>query len=193
MKSPQNKKRGFTLVELMVAIGIVAVLSAITFVGVGEVRKSARDRQRETDLQTLRLAMKLYGERHGTYKVANSGFKNLGIGWISYDDNDSQNYETSVTEVLYNEGLISAKFVNDPKPVNGNNVADQGYMIYICNENPANSGKFRSFSISATKEKSASNEVEYVKGVCQGSTTFRYSGDSNLINTGYYKNYAVTN
>ena len=53
-------KQGFTLMELLVTIGIIAILSAISLFAIADSRKSARDGKRKADLETVRTALELY-------------------------------------------------------------------------------------------------------------------------------------
>jgi prepilin-type N-terminal cleavage/methylation domain-containing protein len=59
--------RGFTFVELMVAISIIGILSAIVYANFGDARKAARDDIRKTDLKNLQLAVETYKAQNGTY------------------------------------------------------------------------------------------------------------------------------
>lgn len=54
------KNRGFTLVELLVVIFIIAILSTIGFVMYGTVQKSARIAKRIEDLKVIQTALELY-------------------------------------------------------------------------------------------------------------------------------------
>lgn len=63
-------KRGFTLVELMVVITIIAMLSAVLFVNFNEARMSARDKARATGLKELQLSLELYKAQYGRYPAA---------------------------------------------------------------------------------------------------------------------------
>ncbi len=56
---PKNTRTiaGFTLIELMVAIAIVAVLSAIGLVAFSSVQKNSRDARRRAELQTIASAI----------------------------------------------------------------------------------------------------------------------------------------
>lgn len=66
-KFKTNKKRGFTLVEILVAIIIIGVLSSIVISSVGKSRAKSRDLQRMTDLKRLQIALESYRSNNGFY------------------------------------------------------------------------------------------------------------------------------
>ncbi len=55
-----SKSRGFTLIELMVAFTIIAVLSAIGLVVYSSVLKQGRDSKRQSDLRSIQSAVEQY-------------------------------------------------------------------------------------------------------------------------------------
>jgi prepilin-type N-terminal cleavage/methylation domain-containing protein len=63
-------KKGFTLVELMVVVTIIALLSAVIFVNFNEARMSSRDKARMTSLKELQLSLELYKSQYGRYPAA---------------------------------------------------------------------------------------------------------------------------
>lgn len=74
MKSVTKKPpSGFTLIELMVAIGIIGILSTIVYASLGESRKIARDNIRQTDLKSLQVAIELFKAQNGRYPAAGCG------------------------------------------------------------------------------------------------------------------------
>lgn len=60
-------KSGFTLVELLIVIVIIAILAAITIVAYNGIQQRARDSQRATDARTIINAL-------ATYAVVNSAY-----------------------------------------------------------------------------------------------------------------------
>lgn len=70
--------RGFTLVELMVVIGIIGILSSIVYANFGGARAIARDEVRKTSVKDLELAIRLYKAQNGSYPLSCKGSDNWG-------------------------------------------------------------------------------------------------------------------
>ena len=60
-------KKGFTLIEILIAISIVSLIATITTFGVQGARSAARDAKRKTDLQTIKAALELFYSDCGYY------------------------------------------------------------------------------------------------------------------------------
>ena len=73
-----KRNLGFTIIELLVAISIIGILSAIIFSGFGETRAQARDGVRQTDLRELALALEQYRADWGRYPFMCADLSN---GW----------------------------------------------------------------------------------------------------------------
>lgn len=95
-------RTGFTLVELLVVIGIIAVLAGIMMASFGGATDSARAAVCMTNLKNLAQAVNTYGMRTGYYPLAGSreavGLASANgsaamrytpqVGWISWLDRD---------------------------------------------------------------------------------------------------------
>lgn len=65
-----NKKKGFSLLELLVTVGIIAILLAIGVTSYSTVQKKSRDAKRRGDLRTIQQALEQYYSTCGnTYQV----------------------------------------------------------------------------------------------------------------------------
>lgn len=73
--------RGYSLVEIMVAVAIVAILATVSFRAVDEYRKSARDKERIAELKQLQIALRMYKDSYGRYPAA--GCSIAAGTWVS--------------------------------------------------------------------------------------------------------------
>ncbi|MDR3582450.1 MAG: type II secretion system protein [Candidatus Pacebacteria bacterium] len=106
-----KKEKGFTLIEILIVVAIIAVLASIVIVGVGPAQQSGRDARRISDLQNVRNGLQLYYSKCGFYPGATSGStlcpaqtnsyagmttaltgSNLGISSIPVDPSSNRNY-----------------------------------------------------------------------------------------------------
>ncbi|MFH0840538.1 MAG: prepilin-type N-terminal cleavage/methylation domain-containing protein [bacterium] len=77
-------KKGFTLVEFLVVIFIIAILVAIALILVSGARISARDAERVTDIDTLRKALAVYDVKEGGYPSIITSGQSLTAGSNTY-------------------------------------------------------------------------------------------------------------
>lgn len=57
-------KSGFTMVEVLIVIGIIAILTAIALPSISNIRAKNRDTERVADIAALQLALSLYYNQH---------------------------------------------------------------------------------------------------------------------------------
>ena len=67
MNISKKTNKGFTIIELIVVIAIIAVLSAIVLTNVNGYQAKARDARRKADFHNLQTALELYRADHGDY------------------------------------------------------------------------------------------------------------------------------
>lgn len=102
--------RGFTVVELLIVIVVIAILAAITIVAYNGIQARSRDSVRMSDLAQLAKATKLYAADNGNYAEINCG--SSGSGWLP-SDYDGAGPAVSVNTCLISGGYIP-KEIRDP-------------------------------------------------------------------------------
>lgn len=63
----------FTLIEIMIVVGIIAILATVIGVNVQDSGAQSRDAQRQADLRNLQNAIELYKQENGVYPLACRG------------------------------------------------------------------------------------------------------------------------
>ena len=48
-----NERKGFTLIEILIVVAIIAILASIVLVGLGPTQQSGRDARRLSDLHEI--------------------------------------------------------------------------------------------------------------------------------------------
>ena len=56
----KNRKKGFTLFELLVSISIIAILTALATISFSNAQKKARDTKRIQDINAVKKALEMY-------------------------------------------------------------------------------------------------------------------------------------
>jgi len=66
----KNKKQGFTIIEILVVVFIIAILSSLAVISFDFVRKNNRDAKRLADISQLKLALENYRLFEGGYPAS---------------------------------------------------------------------------------------------------------------------------
>lgn len=90
-----SSREGFTIIELLVVLSVIALFSSVVFALVSNTRANSRDAKREQDLKSLQDALAIYATNSGTYPVT-------GASGIYLTGNDS------VSSALIASGVIPA-------------------------------------------------------------------------------------
>lgn len=66
------KKHGFTLIEILVAATLIALLASVGIVSYSSVTRRSRDSKRKSDIEQLRTALEMYRADYSSYPPVNT-------------------------------------------------------------------------------------------------------------------------
>ena len=115
-------KKGFTIVELLIVIVVIAILAAISIVAYSGIQQRARDSQRVQDMATIKKALLMYNADHsGVQSVSTFGGGGSG-GW---------NFSSSGNWLTFLESEYG-KMPVDPLNKAANTTAAGSSYFYFC-------------------------------------------------------------
>ena len=122
----QKQQQGFTLIEILIVVAIIAILASVVLVGLGPTQQQGRDARRLSDLRETQTALELYYNKNGVYPAVNTwaalstAITGAGIGINQPLPTDPTNngtyyyaYEASAAADSY---VIGATFENGSNP-----------------------------------------------------------------------------
>ncbi len=62
-----KQKQGFTLIEILIVVAIIAILASVVLVGLGPTQQAGRDARRISDLAEIQNGLELYYNKNGYY------------------------------------------------------------------------------------------------------------------------------
>lgn len=135
MPKKQSRSRGFTLIELIVVVGIIALLSSVVLTAVGKARLRAQDSERIANLQQVRTAAEFYANANG------GKYPNSGGDWISQCSSWGQ---TTANNAI--PGLTAGGFMKQlPTDTQQNVSADTCCYLYVSGDTDPGDGGTRNY------------------------------------------------
>jgi prepilin-type N-terminal cleavage/methylation domain-containing protein len=121
--SPAREKtaKGFTLIELMVVITIIAILSTVGLVLYSNAQKAVRFSKRMQDVQAIKTALEIYKNVTGTYPNPGWAWRSNCSGWGGYN----------ADQII--PGLVPGYMPSFPEDPQFNRAANSGCYIYLSN------------------------------------------------------------
>ena len=89
------RRSGFTIVELLIVIVVIAILAAISVVAYNGIQQRARDSDRKTGITNLAKALELYYIDNGQYPLG-SGSTTINNQWSTTADASWANLESQL-------------------------------------------------------------------------------------------------
>lgn len=132
MNKQHRLQTGFSLVELLITISIIAVLVAMGIASYATLNKQSRDAKRKSDLEQIRAALEMYRADNGSYPSVGSG------SWVA---------ASSATDALI--GLTPSLVTTYIPVIPSDPKTTQTYMYRATN---SSSGIYYGYCVSAAME-----------------------------------------
>ncbi|OGE64350.1 hypothetical protein A3I48_03045 [Candidatus Daviesbacteria bacterium RIFCSPLOWO2_02_FULL_36_7] len=136
------QKKGFTLVELLVTISIIAILSAIGLVLYSTVLKQGRDSKRQSDLKSIQLALEQYVNDQGFYPAPSPSSLTPGTGALTTSTGNPTSPAPALKtymSIIPNDSNSSTPYVyvalKDGATCNNSSIFCTSYCLYAKLEN----------------------------------------------------------
>ena len=132
-----NQRKGFTLIEILIVVAIIAILASVVLVGLGPTQSLGRDARRVSDMHEVQNGLELYYNKGGAYPVPTTAT------W------GPQSTATTFSGMLVNDGIGVSDVPNDPTTgknyIYGWSAAGANYILETTLENP-NGGPWASYN-----------------------------------------------
>jgi type II secretion system protein G len=169
-----KRTSGFTIVELLIVIVVIAILATISVVAYAGIQVRARDSQRQQDIKQIVAALEMYYLDNGAYPNG-SGSTTINSSWSTTADASWQNFVNALTPYMGN-------VPRDPTSTPGGNVQAVGNYNYAY----FSSGSYcRSVAVSTRQtyillyQLEGSSETNTLIGDCPANTLGPYASASN--------------
>jgi prepilin-type N-terminal cleavage/methylation domain-containing protein len=104
-----KSKKGFTLIEVMVVIGIIAVLTVISFPAINNIRAKNRDAEKVSDIAAIQLGLSLYRNSSPTNSYPNTLEDLLPKNYVTADSLSSPNSDLYIYVPLAKTADVNAR------------------------------------------------------------------------------------
>jgi prepilin-type N-terminal cleavage/methylation domain-containing protein len=175
MKKRGIGQHGFTIVELLITIVIVAILASLTVTAYSGMQQRGRDSQRVNDMNVIVKALEMYKIQAGTYPA--TGSTNTISGWevssINPDQFLSSIKTTGITSTIpvdpTNNSTSSLsgflyRYYRYTAGTNGCDVARGDYYILVIGKAESASGQLSSSPGFQCPGRNWSNEGDWITG-----------------------------
>lgn len=121
------KRSGFTLIEILVTVTIIAVLLSIAAVSYRSINQRSRDARRKSDVEQLRSSLEMYRTDNGSYPT--------DVGWdSSWIGTDNSTFATLLASYLSPlptdpTGGVTGYYYYNPRSCSGSPTKCYGYCI----------------------------------------------------------------
>lgn len=170
------KRKGFTIVELLIVIVVIGILAAITIVAYNGIQARARDSIRNQDIKNIAKALELYYIDKGYYPNGNTytpGSTAINSAWSTTADGSWANLAAVLAPYIGKLPTPPGATSTAPATSEGNNYDYTG----LSNSSYCGSSSGQTYLLAYHQE--AGSQTNTSIGTCTTSPLGPYGGASN--------------
>lgn len=178
MRTPKGKfTAGFTIVELLIVIVVIAILAAISVVAYTGVQSRARDSQRVQDIKVIAKALEMYYIDNGGYPegLCASGCV-VNSGWSTTNDGSWVNLANALVPKYISEMPSEPNPTTGSSPLTGSSFG-YAYFATRSGSNYCGSSNHQMYILVYRLE--SGTQQNTLNGACTTTPLGPYSGRSN--------------
>ena len=150
-----KNKHGFTIVELLIVVVVIAILAAITVVAYTGIQQRARDSVRKSDAAQIAKALRLWSyDTGGQFSTMNNGNGVSANGWFD----TSYAGTNSIRTILINSKHLSNKNLDDPRR-SADSPSRWRYMVAPCTDSASDNRRLVLMELERAPEQTLAQQV----------------------------------
>lgn len=124
-----SRRAGFTIVELLIVIIVIAILATITIVAFSGIQRQARDTKRKQDVAQIAKQLQVHSFTNGPiFTGSGCGSAGNGAGWYNY----LYSGYVAIDQCVVNGGTSTTKISDTMTVCNSGDLSCRAYMKYTC-------------------------------------------------------------
>lgn len=146
------KQKKFTLIEILAAVAIMAILAGITTGVIGYVRNKTKEARTIATLEIIKTALEQYKEKFGYYlPISNGEYVHFHTDSVTSVNNAAANNKTNFNQFINYQSLIGQGTISGSASGNHYYNINDGYgkPIYYCYPGQVNKGSYDLGSLGA--------------------------------------------
>lgn len=174
----QRVKNGFTIVELIVVIAVIAILAGIVMASYNGAQMRGRDDRRVANLQSIAESIVSYRLKYGDPVTTScaGGSSNTGNGW--FNNSTSAGYTATILSCLMAKGYLNKDFIDPTGCADTNGTAAVGrtctrkgyaYAKDTCVD-PTNSNQTITILMARLEASGSTANLQGANAVCSSAT-----------------------